>query len=135
MTNTKVSRTMHYLVSTMLVIIGIIHLLPLSGVFGAERLAALYGMPFNEPNLAILMRHRAVLFGLLGLFLLYAAFRPALQSLAFAAAFVSVVSFLWLAWSVGGYNPQLERVFIADVVALVCLVMGGAAHAYVHVRG
>jgi hypothetical protein len=126
---------MHYLVSTMLVIIGIIHLLPLSGVLGAERLAALYGMPFNEPNLAILMRHRAVLFGLLGLFLLYAAFRPALQSLAFVAAFVSVASFLWLAWSVGGYNPQLERVFIADVVALVCLVMGGAAYAYVHVRG
>ncbi len=126
---------MHYLVSAMLVVVGIIHLLPLSGVIGAERLTTLYGMPFNEPNLAILMRHRAVLFGLLGLFLVYAAFQPTLQTVAFIAGFVSVASFLWLAWSVGGYNPQLERVFMADGVALACLVIGTAAQVYVHLRG
>lgn len=126
---------MRHLIAAMLVVVGVIHLLPLSGVLGTERLAALYGMPFNEPNLAILMRHRAVLFGLLGLFLVYAAFQSALQTLAFIAAFASVTSFLWLAWSVGGYNTQLERVFIADVVALVCLVIGGAAHTYVRLRG
>jgi amino acid permease len=80
------------------------------------------------------MRHRAVLFGLLGVFLVYAAFQPALQTLAFIAALVSVASFLWLARSVGGYNPQLERVFIADGVALVCLILGGAAKLYMHVR-
>ncbi len=135
MTHAKKFTTMHYLISAMLVVVGIIHLLPLSGVLGAERLATLYGMPFNEPNLAILMRHRAVLFGLLGVFLVYAAFQPALQTLAFVAAFVSVLAFLWLAWSVGGYNPQLGRVFMADVVALVCLVVGGAAQVYTRLRG
>ncbi len=134
MTAADESKAMHYLISAMLVVVGIIHLLPLSGVLGAERLAALYGMSFSEPNLAILMRHRAVLFGLLGLFLLYAAFQPALQSLAFIAAFVSVLSFLWLAGSVGGYNPQLERVYLADVVALACLVIGGAARTYGQLR-
>lgn len=87
---------MRYLVSAMLVVVAVIHLLPLSGVLGSERLAALYGLSFNEPNLAILMRHRAVLFGLLGLFLLFAAFRPPFQTIAFMAGFVSVVSFLWL---------------------------------------
>ena len=87
--------------------------------------AKLYGMPFGEPNLEILMRHRAVLFGLLGAFLIAAAFMPALQTAAFIAGFASVVSFLWLAWSVGGYNPQISRVVVADVVALVCLVIGG----------
>ncbi len=121
---------MRYVVSAMLVVVGVIHLMPLSGVLGSERLAALYGLSFDQPDLAILMRHRAVLFGLLGAFLLLAAFRPALQPLALVAGFISVVSFLCLAWSVGNYNAQVGRVFAADVVALVCLVIAAAAHWY-----
>lgn len=121
---------MRYLVSAMLIVVGVIHLMPLPGVLGGERLAALYGLSIEQPDLAILMRHRAVLFGLLGAFLLLAAFRPALQSLALVAGFVSVVSFLYLAWSIGNYNAQVGRVFAADVVALLCLVIGAAAHVY-----
>ena len=119
---------MRYLVSASLVLAGIIHLLPLPGLLGAERLAALYGLDFSEPSLSILMRHRAVLFGLLGAFLVLAAFRPTLQPLAFIAAFVSVLSFLLLAWLSGGYNAQVGRVVIADIVALVALVIGAAVH-------
>ena len=121
---------MRHVVSAMLVIVGVIHLLPLAGVAGAERLAALYGLRIDDPNLAILMRHRAVLFGLLGLFLVYAAFKPALQALAFVAALGSVVPFLWLAWSVGGYNAEVGRVVRADVVALACIGIGIAAYLY-----
>jgi hypothetical protein len=119
---------MRYLVSASLILVGIIHLLPLSGLLGADRLTALYGLDFSEPSLSILMRHRAVLFGLLGAFLVVAAFRPALQPLAFVAAFVSVLSFLLLAWLSGGYNPQVGRVVTADLVALVALVIGAAAY-------
>ena len=126
---------MRYLASAMLIVVGIIHLLPLSGVLGSEQLAALYGLSFNEPNLAILMRHRAVLFGLIGLLFLFAAFRPSFQTVAFIAGFVSVVSFLWLAWSVGDYNAQVARVFMADIVALACLIIGVTAHVYVQSRG
>jgi hypothetical protein len=123
-----------YLVSAMLVVVAIIHLLPLSGVIGSERLAALYGLSMDEPNLAILMRHRAVLFGLLGAFFLFAAFTASLQTAAFIAGFVSVVSFLWLAWSVGGYNAQVARVLTADIIALACLIVGAAAHLYRRTR-
>ena len=126
---------MRYLVSAMLTVVAIIHLLPLTGVLGGARLSALYGIPLDEPNLAILMRHRAVLFGLLGAFLLYAAFRPALQPAAFVVGFVSVLSFLYLAWSVGGYNAQVGRVFTADLVALACLVVGAAAYAFLPGQG
>lgn len=125
---------MRYFVSAMLVVVAVIHLLPVSGVLGSERLSMLYGLSFSDPGLAILMRHRAVLFGLLGLFLLLAAFQPKLQDLAFVAGFVSVISFLWLAWSVGGYNPQIARVVTADVVALVCLLAGAAASLYARHR-
>ena len=61
---------MEKVVTGLLILVGIIHLLPVSGVLGVERLAVLYGITLEEPNLEILMRHRSVLFGLLGLFLL-----------------------------------------------------------------
>lgn len=114
-------------VTAALLVAAVIHLVPLVGVLGAARLEALYGLPVTDPNLAILMRHRAVLFGLLGAFLAIAAFRPALQGAAFVAGFVSVVSFLGLAWSTGGYNDLVGRVVTADIVALVSLMVGVVA--------
>ena len=118
---------MRHLVSAMLVVVAIIHLMPLPGMLGSERLASLYGHDFTEPDLELLMRHRAVLFGVLGTFLLVAAFRPEWQPAAFVAAFVSVGSFLLLAWG-GAHGPKVARVVAADVVALVCLVVGVAAY-------
>ena len=105
-----------------------IHLLPLSGVFGAERLNSLYGIRISDPDLTILMRHRAVLFGLLGAFCVYAAIKPPLQFIALTAGAVSVCSFLYLAYATGGYNEELRRVFVADLVAAVFLVLGFAGY-------
>ena len=88
---------MKHLIALCLILVGIIHLLPLSGVLGAERLAALYALEITDPNLDILLRHRAVLFGLLGGFLIGSAYKPGLRMPAFAAGFISVLSFLWIA--------------------------------------
>ncbi|MBX9927691.1 MAG: hypothetical protein K2X99_02155 [Gemmatimonadaceae bacterium] len=126
---------MRYVISATLLIAAAIHLLPLAGVVSAARLTSRYGVSFDEPNLAILMRHRAVLFGLLGAFLAFAAFRPPLQPLAFLAGLVSVLSFLYLAWSVGGYNPHVRRIFTADIVALVALLIGAAASVHTARQG
>jgi uncharacterized BrkB/YihY/UPF0761 family membrane protein len=126
---------MSYFVSAMLLVGAVIHLLPVIGVLGAERLAGLYGVPVVEENLLIFMRHRAVLFGLLGVFLVYAAFRPEVQVPAFAGGLVSVVSFLALAWMSGGYNANIARVVAVDVVALVCLVAGAAGLAWLRRTG
>jgi hypothetical protein len=56
-----------------------------------------------------------------------AAFRPELQAIALVAGFVSVVSFLAIAWSVGGYNAAIGRVVTADLVALLCLIIAAVA--------
>jgi hypothetical protein len=120
---------MRFIVASMLLAVGIIHLLPLSGVLSAARLFDLYGITFEDPNLEILMRHRAVLFGLLGIFLLTSAFLPNLQLAALITGFVSVVSFLYLAYSVGGYNDQVNRIVTADKAALVCLLVGSITYA------
>jgi hypothetical protein len=118
------------LIALMLLIVAIIHLVPLVGVLGTERLATLYGLDFSEANLSILMRHRAVLFGLLGAFFVYAAFKPSVQPIAFVAGFISVISFLWLVWSSDGSNALLGKVATADVIALVCLVIGTGLFVY-----
>jgi hypothetical protein len=118
---------MRLLISAMLVIVAVIHLLPLQGVLGPERLSALYGLEVAESNVEILLRHRAVLFGLFGLFFLVAALRPQLQAGAIVVGFASVVPFLVLAWTVGGYNAQVRRVVVADEVALACLVVAAGA--------
>jgi hypothetical protein len=125
---------MRYLVSALLVVVGAIHLLPLSGLAGAAQLNTLYGLDFSDPNLAVLMRHRAVLFGLVGALCLFAAFRSRLQPLALVAAAISVVSFLLLAWDTGQYNASLARVVAADLVALACLVVAAGLRAYEHRR-
>jgi hypothetical protein len=123
---------MDKIIASLLVVVGIIHILPVSGVLGAERLSSLYGIAFNEPNLEILMRHRAVLFGLLGVFLVYAAFNPAVQPLAFIAGYISVVSFIVIAWSVGGYNESIRKVFLADIVAIIGLAIASVIYVINH---
>ncbi|WP_068827541.1 phosphopantetheine adenylyltransferase [Pseudomonas sp. BMS12] len=119
---------MSKLIAVLLLVAGVIHLLPLAGVLGGERLNALYGLTLDEPNLQILMRHRAVLFGLLGALLAAAAFVPGLRSLALLGGLISVISFLLLAWSAPLYNEALRRVVVADWVALACLLPALALH-------
>lgn len=114
---------MQKVIAGLLIVAGVVHLVPIMGVLGPDRLAALYGLSFDEPNLVILMRHRAILFGLLGAFLIYSAFRPVLLPLAFVAGFISAVSFIAIAWSTGGYNEAVRGIVIGDIVALVCLII------------
>jgi hypothetical protein len=114
------------IISVLLTVVAVIHLLPLAGVLGPAKLRQLYGLPFDEPNLLVLMQHRAVLFGLLGVFLLVSAFRPVWTVPALVAGFVSVISFLVLAYAAGSVNPQLARVVIADWTALGSLVLATA---------
>ena len=112
---------MKHAITGLLLVVAVIHLLPLSGAAGARQLRTLYGFEIDSPDLEILMRHRAVLFGILGGFFAYAAFVPALQPIAFVAASISVLSFFYLARTVGSYGPAIGRVVRADVVAGVCL--------------
>ena len=117
-----------YLVPASLIVVGVIHLIPLSGVLSVGRLNTLYGISITDPDLSILMRHRAVLFGLLGLFCIYAAIKPQLHFIALTAGAISAGSFLYLAYATGGYNEELRRIFVADLVAAAFLAIGFAGY-------
>jgi len=116
-------------ITGLMLVVAAIHLVPITGFFGVDGLSALYGIEITSSTLEILMRHRAVLFGILGAFFAYAAFRPAVQPIAFAAAFASLASFFFLAFSVGELSDSIRKIVIGDVVASVCLL--GAIILYV----
>jgi hypothetical protein len=106
-----------------LLLVAAIHLLPLAGVINGSKIASLYGIVVQDPNIEIILRHRAVLFGLLGAFIATAAFRPHLQPLALLAGTVSVAAFLALAFSVGGYNAAIATVVKVDILAALALAL------------
>ena len=121
---------MRYVVPAALLLVALIHALPLVGAASAGRLETLYGIGVRDLNLELLLRHRAVLFGLLAAFLAYAAFDPALHRLALIAALVSVIAFLILAWQIGNYSAAISRVLLADLVALAALIVAAVVHAF-----
>ena len=121
-------------VTVALLIAGLINLFPLIGVLSAEQLESMYGIPMENSDLVILMRHRAILFGLLGSFIIYSAFRPVIQSLACHAALFSMLGFVILAFTAEGYGAALHKIVIADLIGLLAIVValvlrqfGGAA--------
>lgn len=112
------------IVALVLLIVAIIHLIPLSGALGEARLFALYGLHFDDTNALILMQHRAVLFGLLGSYMLYAIIVASQRIYALIFGLISVVSFLLIVFFVGEPNETIFRVVWVDGVALLLLVVG-----------
>jgi hypothetical protein len=115
---------MKYVSVVALLVAGLIHLLPLPGVMGASTLTRLYGIEVTDPNTAILLQHRALLFGVLGVLMLAAIALPWLRVTALAVALFSAATFIVVAMAVGGYSPAIGRVVVADVVASVLLAAG-----------
>jgi bifunctional DNase/RNase len=107
--------------TVLILLVGLVNLLPMAGVLSGARLEALYGVALQDPNIVILMRHRAVLFGIVGGLLVSAAFHAPLRAAAYGAGFVSMLSFVLIAWLVGGLNAELRRVVIVDLIASAAL--------------
>ncbi len=118
------------IVSAALLLVAAIHAIPLVGVLSAARVSSLYGVVVDDANLEILLRHRAVLFGLFSVMTGYCALRPALHGIGLTAAAISVVSFIVIAQNVGGYNDALRTVVRVDVFAAVLVVIGAAVHLF-----
>lgn len=119
---------MEKLLMALLLAVGLVKFLPLVGALGPNQLSSLYGLSFEGSDLSILMRHRAVLFGFIGGLIMWSAFQPALRPYAFVAGFISTLSFVALALSVGDYNAQLRKVMIADVVLALILTVALVIH-------
>jgi len=115
---------MRHVATILFILAGIANLPPVMGVLGAERLESLYGLPFAGEDLLLLMRHRAVLFGILGAFIIFAAFRIHMRAIATVAGLISMLAFVLLALPLNAHGEALQRVFWVDVVACVLLFSG-----------
>ena len=116
------SQILFWVTAASLWLVAAIHLLPLSGVTGAAALHKLYGIELTDHSLIVLMRHRAVLFGIFGAALIAASFNPQTQIWALVAGFIAVISFLFLAN--GASSQPILRVVLADKIALVAILLG-----------
>lgn len=112
------------LIAICFLLTGLLNALPAIGVLGARQLHRLYDLELTDPDLLTLMQHRAVMLGLIGLFMMTAAFRTELQPAALVIGFVSMISFVILAWLQGDPNRFIERVAIADVAGAALLLVG-----------
>ena len=113
---------MQTLIIVLFLIAALINLLPGLGVLSASRLESFYGVALQHPNLAILMRHRAVAIAIVGALLAVAAFQPSLRTTATVAGLASMLSFILVVWIVGEPNALLRRVAAIDAFAVVVLV-------------
>ena len=116
------------IVGIILFIVGIINLLPVIVFFDAPRTAKLYGLSIEGDSLTILMRHRAVLLGLVGAALITAAVKPEYRVLAIALALVSKFAFIFLTFTAASYTAEVGRVALIDVGAIVLLTAALAIH-------
>ena len=112
-----------------LAMVAVINLLPVVGLFSAERLAQGYGIEVSGNDLQVLLRHRALLFGIIGGFVVYALFVPLAAWPAMVMAGVSMVGFMIVALMFGPINEALRTVFLADVVGIVALTIAMVLHA------
>jgi hypothetical protein len=113
-----------------LCVVSLIHLLPLVGVTGRAALEIAYGIPVESPDLQLLLQHRAVLFGLLGVACAIAAFKAPWRPAVLCGALISTCSFMLLAWLAPSYNAAIARVVWFDIVAVAMLLLAGVMHLF-----
>jgi len=116
-------RTVAKLGAALLIVVGLINLYPVIGVISSDQLAELYGVSFESVDHLILMRHRAVLFGLLGTFIIYSVFKRPLRPIACVAGLVSMLSFALLAFLSADYGDALRKVVVVDVIGSAALAV------------
>jgi hypothetical protein len=109
-------------ITALLIVVGLINFVPIIGVISSQKLESAYSISVVGNDLAILMRHRALLFGILGGFILYSAFSPSYQLAAMIMAGVSMVGFAALVLGTGGYNEAIGKVLFIDVLGILFLI-------------
>ena len=107
-----------------LLIAGGINILPAILTFSPEKLSRSYGIEIPNADFELLLRHRAVLFGIVGGIMIYSAISKKYYSISVTIGLVSMISFVILYFLIGGINADLGKIMKIDLVAILVLVVG-----------
>jgi hypothetical protein len=107
------------LIVTLLVLVGLINFLPLFGLFSVERISSTYGIEVSDNNFLILLKHRALLFGLIGGLVFFSVKFASLRVVALTMAGISMLGFILILLQTGAFNGSLGRIAIVDGAGLV----------------
>ena len=115
-----------------LLITGMVHILPFSFLFFTEQLQKNYGVDMSDANLQLLLRHRAVFFGLIGFGLILSAIKKSYYGWASTIGLISMVSFIVLFYQIEGVNQRLRSVMLIDVYVSIALLLSAVVYHFIH---
>lgn len=108
--------------SVLLMVAALINFVPVVGVISGAQIEKMYAIDVSDPNVEILMRHRAVLFGLVGGVMIWGVFERDMFMPAAWIGLISMVSYLAITLISGPGNPSLRKVFRVDIVGIVAVL-------------
>jgi len=108
-----------------LFVAGVINLLPSLLAFLPDKIAKSYGIQIPNANYELLLRHWAILFGIIGGLMIYSAIAKKYYTIATTVGLISMVSFILLYFLIGkDINSELNKIMIVDIVATGILCLG-----------
>lgn len=113
--------------ATAFAVVGVIHLIPIGPVFVPELLTRLYAIRPEDDTLLVLMRHRALLLGLVGILCLWAAWWTPVRPAALLAAAINIFGFFAFYALYGSPAGALRTIAIGDLIALPFLAFAAWA--------
>ena len=117
---------MQKIINALLIVVGLINFYPIVGACSAREVENVYRIGEQAGDIVILLRHRAVLLGIIGALMMYAAFRPDLQPIAFTIGLISMVAFLVITRLEGNPGTGIHKIFVIDLSAIIglCAALG-----------
>jgi hypothetical protein len=103
-------------------LVGLLHIVPALGLLGRSTLERAYGVQLESGSLLVLMQHRALLFGLLAVACLLAAWLPSWRLPVGAMALASMLGFVAIA-NMHNHNATVARIVWVDAAAALVLVV------------
>jgi len=104
---------------------GVVNFIPSLIVFLPSKISDSYGVILPDANFELLLRHRAILFGIVGGLMIYAALSKKQYLMATTFGLISMSSFIMLSFIIdGNLNDELQKVVIIDGVVIGILLIG-----------
>jgi len=114
---------MRRLATVLIVAVGLVQAAPIVGVVASD-FHAFYGVRVaDDPDLLILLRSRAVYYGIVGIFLLYAAWRRQYLGPAMLLTGTGLGAYALHALLEPDHNSKLGVLIVIDLVAVALLVI------------